>query len=104
MAAMVIKLAEAPEFTNTLYFIPSHADHSASKARTFLLCVRIGLSCFKKAISVSRSSRVILLYINGQLRAISEFPPQRHPRKVLEAAESWRFWLSRCCPRCVREF
>ena len=43
-AAMVTKLAEAPELTNTLYFTPSHRDHSSSKARTFFDCVRIGFS------------------------------------------------------------
>ena len=30
------KFAEEPEFTNTLYFTPSHCDHFFSKSATFL--------------------------------------------------------------------
>ena len=35
-AERAIKLAEEPEFTNILYFVPNHFDHSSSKAFTFL--------------------------------------------------------------------
>src|SRR6516162_9561510 len=67
---MVRRLADAPELTKTLCLTPSHCDHSASNAFTFLFCVRIGLSCFRNSMSVSRSWRVMLLSMSGQFIAI----------------------------------
>ena len=64
----VIWLADEPELTKTLYFTPSQDDHSASKARTWADCVRIGSSSDRKRMTASRSSRVMLFFISGQSR------------------------------------
>ena len=63
--AIVNRLAEDPELTKTLYFTPSHFDHSSSKAFTYGPLVRIGSSFFKCSMTASKSSRNILLRIKG---------------------------------------
>lgn len=70
---IVSRLAEAPEFTNTQCFTPTHFAHSCSKARTFCDWVRIGSSCCKNSISASRSARVMLFFIKGQGPIVVDF-------------------------------
>ena len=59
------KLAEAPEFTNTEYFTPSHFDQASSNSLHFGPLVRIGSSCFRCSIMASKSCRVMLFRIKG---------------------------------------
>ena len=65
--ARVIRLAEEPELTKTLYWTPSQSDQSSSKRATFAPCVSRGSSCRRYSIRESRSSRLILFCINGWL-------------------------------------
>src|SRR5438270_1759461 len=67
LAAMVMRLADAPELTKTLCFTPSHSDHSRSKASTCRDWVRMGSPSRRNAMSASRSARVMLLDISGHL-------------------------------------
>ena len=65
-AAMVMRLADEPELTNTLCLTPSHCDHSRSNSRTLLDWVSIASSRRRSSITASRSSRTMLLRIKGQ--------------------------------------
>ena len=82
-AARVMRFAEEPEFTSTLYSTPSHRDHSSSNARTCTDCVKIGppspSAWESMRMTSAKSARVTLFFINGQSRKLSVVSPNGGP-------------------------